>query len=367
MSTTAENGDSLPNRAVRLQGKGQTSFASLPIQHPGAGEILLRLRSCGLCGTDLFKIDQDRELDGQVLGHEVVGTVIEMGAGVDSFAIGDRIVTPHHVPCGRCHFCLHDSQTLCDVFRADLLVPGGFSELFIVRSRAVEQAARKVPDSIRDEVALFLEPAACVLRGIERAGLPASHHPTGQGSTALILGAGSMGLLHLLVLRSLYPDLAVVISDPLPSRREMAARLGANSAIDPEALDRGVAAMTEGRGADCVFDTVGRPGALRPAIDATREGATVVLFAHARPGDELQIELNSIFKSERRLVGTYSGGPDEQAKIWQLLIDGALDPSPLVTHRLPLSRFQEGIRLVLARQALKVVFEPDEEIDSELA
>lgn len=367
MSTTAEPESSPRHRAVILQGRGKTSLETLPRPSPAPGEILLRLRCCGLCGTDLFKITQDTPPIGRVLGHELVGTVAELGEGVESFSVGDRVVTPHHVPCGHCHLCLHDSQTLCRIFREDLIVPGGFSEYFVVRSRAVEHAAHVVPDSVSDSVAMFLEPAACVLRGIERAGLPVPGGPLDQGITALILGAGSMGLLHLLVLRSLFADLEIVVSDPLAHRRELARRWGAQTVVSPDGLDQRVAERTRGRGADCVFDTVGRPDALRQAIGASREGATVVLFAHARPGAELNVELNAIFKSERHLVGTYSGGPAEQARIWELLVRGRLDPSPLVTHRLPLSRFEEGVDLALNHDALKVVFVPDEEFGPEPA
>jgi len=367
MSTTAEPTSHSWNRAVVLQGRGRTRLETLPRESPGPGEILLELRCCGLCGTDLFKITQDIPPVGTVLGHELVGTVAELGDGVVSFGIGDRIVTPHHVPCGHCHLCRCGNQTLCQVFRENLIVPGGFSEFLIVRSRAVEHAARVVPDPVSDEVAMFLEPSACVLRSIDRAGLPHPDRSSGQGLTALILGAGSMGLLHLLVLRSLYTDLQVVVSDPLPHRREMAMHLGATAAVPPGAMRSRVAEHSNGGGADCVFDTVGRPDALRQAIGTTREGATAVLFAHAKPGEELLVELNSLFKSERRLVGTYSGGPAEQSRVWDLLVQGHLDPALIVTHKLPLSSFEEGVGLALNHQALKVLFVPDEEFGSELA
>ena len=367
MSTTARKPSEAQSRAVVLEGQGQTRLESLPTRAPAPGEILLDLRCCGLCGTDLFKIAQPSPSVGSVLGHEVVGTVTRIGAGVDSVSMGDRVVSPHHVPCGRCHFCLNGSETLCQIFREDLISPGGFSETFILLPRAVERAARVLPSSLTDEAALFLEPSACVLRGIDRAGLPRGQSFSGQGQTALILGAGSMGLLHLLLLRALFPDLHIVVSDPIPGRRKMAQDLGATAAGAPENYDRQVADVSANRGADWVFDTVGRPDVLRQAIGSTREGSTVVLFAHAKPGQDLKLELNTLFKSERHLVGTYSGGPDEQARIWDLLVEGRLDPSPLVTHKLPLSRFQEGVDLVLAHQALKVLFVPDTEVNSEPA
>ena len=364
MSTLAENPSHSVSRAVVLKGRGTTRLETLARPHPGPGEILLELRCCGLCGTDLFKIDQVAPVVDTVLGHEVVGTVTQLGKGVESFSIGDRVVTPHHVSCGHCHLCRSGSPTLCEVFRQDLLEPGGFSEFFVVRSRAVDQAARRIPDSLSDEVALFLEPAACVLRGIDRAGLPDPQLSADLEQIALILGAGSMGLLHLLVLRSLYPHLQIVISDPLPRRRETAIEMGATAAAAPDAIGSIVFEHSRGSGADCVFDTVGRPDVLRQAIGTTREGATLVLFAHAKPEEELIVELNTLFKSERRLVGTYSGGLEEQARVWDLLVQGQLDPSPLITHTLPLSRFSEGVDLARGHQALKVVFIPAGETSS---
>ncbi len=367
MSTTAESESSPRHRAVVLQGRGKTSLETLPRPSPAPGEILLRLRCCGLCGTDLFKITQDTPPIGRVLGHELVGTVAELGEGVESFSVGDRVVTPHHVPCGHCHLCLHDSQTLCRIFREDLIVPGGFSEYFVVRSRAVEHAAHVVPDSVSDSVAMFLEPAACVLRGIERAGLPAPGGPLDPGITALILGAGSMGLLHLLVLRSLFADLEIVVSDPLPHRRELARRFGAQTVVSPDGLDQRVAELTRGRGADCVFDTVGRPDALRQAIGASREGATVVLFAHARPGAELN--WSSTRSSNRSVIWWEPIRVDPQSRpesgsSWS---GGASIPPHSSPTDCRYRDFEEGVDLALNHDALKVVFVPDEEFGPEPA
>jgi threonine dehydrogenase-like Zn-dependent dehydrogenase len=186
----------------------------------------------------------------------------------------------------------------------------------------------------------------------------------GPGGCAAVLGAGSMGLLHLLVLRALFPTLRIAVVDPLPERLELARGLGATAAAPPgEAAERAAAALSGGRGADVVFDTAGGATALAAALALGRAGGTVVLFAHADGDAEERagFDLNAFFKSERRLLATYSGSLVEQREIYRLLVTGRLDPAPLATHRLPLSRFAEALALARDRRAVKVLLTPDEE------
>jgi L-iditol 2-dehydrogenase len=340
------------HRVVACRGGGETRLEERPSPTPGPGEMLIRLNVAGLCGTDLFKLGTDGAPEGAVLGHEVVGTVIAVHAEVKKFREGDRIVVPHHVPCERCLYCRRGNETMCATFRENLMEPGGFADRILIRRRAVAHAANKVPDSLTDECAVFLEPAACVLRGVDRSGLDAD-------GCAVILGAGSMGLLHLIVLKAVHPRLGIVVIDPEEPRRAIADLLGATSTAAPgeEALEA-VKAATAGHGADGVFDTVGGHDALSVGLVLTRPGGTVVLFAHAPHDARATLDLNTLFKSERRIVATYSGSLGEQRRIFDLLCSGELDPAPLVTHRLPLDDFQQGVDLVKQRKALKVLFTP---------
>jgi L-iditol 2-dehydrogenase len=346
----------LTTRVVACEGGGRTRIEERPRPVAGRGELLLRLRSAGLCGTDLFKLAHDTAPAGAVLGHEIVGEVEGVGEGVLGFAARDRVVVPHHVSCGVCPLCLRGSETLCPVFRENLMAPGGFSEHVLVRERAVRLAARKLPPTLSDETAIFLEPAACVLRGVRKAELPP---PEAGPSLAVVLGAGSMGLLHLLVLRAATPHVSVVVSDTLAERLALARALGADAALTPDAIAGDVRLRTDSLGADAVFDTVGGSGLLESALALTREGGTVVLFAHAPGGDRARFDLNHFFKIERRVVGTYSGGLAEQTEVWRLICSGRLDASPLVTHRLALSRFEEAVELSRKLRALKVILLPD--------
>ncbi len=352
---------------------GRLRLESRPRPVPGWGELLLRLSCCGLCGTDLWKLDRGTAPAGAVLGHEVVGVVEEVGPGAVGFSPGDRVAVPHHVACGECALCRRGAETLCPRFRDNLLLPGGWSDRLLVGERAVRLAAFGLPASLPDEAAVFLEPAACVLRGVRRSGIGEAlgaglAGPAGQPApVAGVIGAGSMGLLHLLVLKALWPHLPVAVSDPLPDRRAAAARLGADAAVSPDDAGEAVAALSGGAGgigADAVFDTAGGSAALAAALALGRPGGTAVLFAHdhAREAEDSgRLDLNAFFRAERRLVATYSSGLAEQRDVYRLLTTGRLDPSPLVTHRLPLSRCEEAVELARSRRALKVLLVPDAE------
>ena len=320
-------------------------------QAPGPGEVLVSLRVCGLCGTDVFKLAAARQPPGTVLGHEVVAVVDECGAGVDGFSRGERVVVAHHVSCGECTYCRTGSETMCSSFRENLLEPGGFSEKIIVREAAVHSAMRVIPDTMSDEAAVFLEPAACVLRGVRRSGI-------GEGGAAVVLGGGSMGLLHLLVLKAAFPSARVGLVELLEERRELALSLGADFACAPAEAKPAVDSISSGVGVDAVFDTAGGCEALDVCLQLGRRGSTVVLFAHAETGELPGFELNRLFREERRLVGSYSGSVKDQEAAWELMLSGALDASMLVSARVGLDQFDKALELVCSRQALKVLLEP---------
>lgn len=336
--------------AVACSAGRRIELLDLPEPTCGDGELLLAVEMCGLCGTDLHKLENDPSLNRRVLGHEVVGTVLESRAGADRFPAGSRIVSPHHVACGTCGFCRDGVETQCPTFREELLFPGGFSEKLVVRRRAVELAARVVPPEISSETALFLEPAACVVRGIRAAGL--SERSTGD---SVVVGAGSMGLLHLLVLRALLPGGRVIVSEPLAARRELALELGAAAAVAPDELLDAVGGVTSGQGAAASFETVGGGAALAAAIEATRPGGSIVLFAHSRSAGATPVDLDRLFKLEKRLIGTYSGSLVNQEEAWDLIVSGRLEPSRLVSHKLPLTRFRDAVDLARRHEALKVL------------
>ena len=170
-----------------------------------------------------------------------------------------------------------------------------------------------------------------------------------------------MGLLHLLVLRAADPAIRVIVSDTLEERLRLAVELGAHAAATPREIGPLVREVTAGLGADAAFDTVGGSGILESAVAMTREGGSVVLFAHAPAGDRARFDLNEFFKHERRIVGTYSGSLKEQQEVFRWIVAGRLDASRLITHRLPFSRFDEAVAMCRRLEALKILLVPDEE------
>ena len=241
---------------------------------------------------------------------------------------------------------------MCPRFAENLLDPGGFSERLRLKARAVERTVRKLDDGLADEAAAFVEPAACVLRGIDRAGL------VPETPAIVVIGAGSMGLLHLLVLRASFPGTRVLVAEPAAGRRATARELGADTVVTPDELTDLVDAADPRTGADAVFDTAGGQEAFDLALQATRPGGRVVLFAHAAQDARVTFDINAVFKSERQVIGAYSGSPAEQKRVLDMMHGGALDPSPLVTHRLPLDRAAEAVDLCRRQAALKVLLHP---------
>ena len=349
------------NNVISCLGADRTTLEPRPVPTVGPGEILLKLRVVGFCGTDLFKLDTDAATPGTVLGHELVGEITALGDGVSGFRMGDRIAVPHHVPCGECLMCRRGNETMCETFRENLMAPGGFADTVLIKARAAAHAAHKVPDGISDDAAVFMEPAACVLRGVNRAEMA-------DDAVAAIQGGGSMGLLHLLVIKAALPKARIAVIDPQEDRRTLALELGADAAAEPgETASAAIGNLSAGAGADAVFDTVGGAGPLRAALALTRQGGTVVLFAHAPDGQAADFDLNDLFKYERRVLGTYSGAVREQDQVFDLIASGALDPTPLVTHKMPLDDFQTGLDLVRQRKALKVLFTPSRAAEKETA
>lgn len=314
----------------------------------GPGEILLRVRGCGLCGSDIAKLVPSPALHPMVFGHEVVGDVVEVGAGVSGFAVGDRAVAAHHVPCGACHYCRRGSASMCRAFKASHLDPGGFAEYVRVPADNVRYATFRLPPSLGDEAASFVEPLACCHRAVRRARVE-------PGDTTVVVGLGSIGcLLVQLLVRA---GAAVVGADRLPARAELAKRLGAAVGGTPAEGAAAVRELSDGRGADQVIVTGGGVAVLPWVEGVVRDGGGIHYFAGGA-GDSLPLPLETLYHRELTVTSTYSSSPADLAAAFDLIATGEVLVDGLITHRVPLERLGEGVDLMRRYLALKVFVTP---------
>jgi L-iditol 2-dehydrogenase len=321
-------------RVAVYHGAGRIELSERPDPVAGPGELVVRVRACGLCGSDLMAWYQDPRAP-VVLGHEPAGEVEAVGAGAP-FAEGDRVFVHHHVPCGHCARCRAGRDTLCDTFRRTRIDPGGLAERIRVPAENVRADVLLLPDDLPHWAATLVEPLACVLRGQRWAGV-------GPGSRVAVVGAGAMGLLEVEAAWAAGAA-AVVAVEPRADRRALA----------PGAVRDALG----GELADQVFVCTSDRRAIADALHLAAPGGVVQLFAPTPPGELVPIDLGSAFFREVTLQSTYSAGPADTRAALALLSSGAVDPGRLVSHRLPLSQVEEAFRLARSGEATKVVVEP---------
>lgn len=334
-------------RAAVLRGTGRLAVEGWPRPEAGEGELLVRLRGCGLCGSDIAKILAAPGPSPLVLGHEVVGDVLEAGPGAP-FPAGTRVVSAHHVPCGSCHYCRRGSASMCPDFKRSNLDPGGFAEYVRVPAANVRHATFALPPGLADEAASFTEPLACCLRAVKRARVA-------EGDTAMVIGLGSIGLLFVQLLAR--AGAVAIGADVLAARTALARRLGAAAAGAVAAAAAAAREASEGRGADLVVVTGGGAPVLAAAAAAVRDGGTVHIFAGGE-GETLPVALDTLYRRELTITATYSSSPAELREAFALIAGGGVRTEDLVTHRLPLARLAEGVDLMRRREALKVYVTP---------
>jgi L-iditol 2-dehydrogenase len=335
-------------KAAVYRGGGRLVAEEWPRPAIGDGELLLRLKGCGLCGSDIAKIADPATKAPAVFGHEVVGEVATVGGGVSAYAVGDRVVAAHHVPCGECHYCRRGSDSMCAAFKASNLDPGGFAEYVRVPAANVRHATFRVPPHVSDEAASFVEPLACCLRAVRRARVQ-------PGDTAVVVGLGSIGCLFVQLLKR--AGATVVGADALPDRAGFARELGADAAGVLEAAADASRRLSVGRGADHVVLTGGGAAVLPWAAAVARDGGGIHYFAGGG-GDTLPLPLETLYHRELTITATYSSSPSDLAEAFGLIAGRAIAVDRLITHRVPLERLAAGVDLMRRREALKVYVTP---------
>lgn len=319
---------------------------------PGPGEAVVRVRACGVCSGDALAWYVRRKLPS-VLGHEPVGMIEAVGAGVVWPREGDRVFVHHHAPCGRCHLCRRGHTTQCPAWKSSSLDPGGFAELVRVPALNLAEDTLGIPSHVSDAAATMLEPLACCVRAFTKLPL----HP---GDSVLVIGMGTMGILNVALAKAMGVE-RIFASDFVPWRRVQATRFGATHVFDPGAGD--VAEMvrdaTDGLGADHVIVGPGGSTPLAHGIDCAAPGATVVAFTDSQAGDVLRLEPSLLYKPEITLAASYSCGPADTRAARRLMADGALPLDDMITHHWDLAGVQAAIALTAsAGESLKSVCWP---------
>jgi L-iditol 2-dehydrogenase len=325
-------------RAATISSKDRMVLSEVPIPAIGGREILIRMKFCGVCGTDLEKVHGE-SVTPPVLGHEVVGVVEKRGEKVREFEVGENVVVHHHISCGRCTFCKNGLETLCEEFPKANLDPCGFADFFRVPQVLVDGGTvYKLPSTMTFEEGTLVEPTACCIRGLRKLGEI-------FGRSVAVFGVGPAGLTHVQLLR-LYGAGQVFAFDLVESRRKMALSLGADCALDGGRVSQvEVTRRTNGRGVDCAVVATGNPRAVEAAIGCVRKGGKVLLFGAPARGAMLSLDLSRLFLREITFLSSYSTSEFEMRIALRLFESKRIDLAKIITHRIPLGRLGEAFSL----------------------
>ena len=331
------------NRDVRLE--------ELPVPKISAGELLIRTRASGICGSDLMEWYRIKKAP-LVLGHEITGEVVEVGEGVEHFNVGDRIFSSHHVPCEKCRYCLAGHQSVCDLLRTTHFDPGGFAEYIRVPKINVEVGTLRLPDTMTFDEGSFIEPLACVVRAQRFAGLTA-------GQTVVVMGSGISGLLHIQLART-RGAARIVATDISDFRLKAAAQFGADATIHgAEDVPARVRDLNDGRPADVVIVCTGAMPAIQQAIKSVDRGGTLLFFAPTAAGVDVPIPLFDYWRDEISVLTSYAGSGEDLKESLELIRARKVRVGDMVTHRLPLAEAGLGFQLTASGQdSIKVILDP---------
>jgi L-iditol 2-dehydrogenase len=344
-------------RAAVYRGPNRIPVERVAVPQISDGELLVKVEVCGVCGTDLKKVELGLVEPPRIFGHEIAGTVEEVGKGVDRFGPGDRVVLYHHIPCLDCFFCAKKLFSQCAHYRRTGTTAGyqpaggGFAEYVRVMDWIAAEGTFSIPKDVSFEEASFLEPLNTCLKALETAGLRADEVVT-------VLGQGPIGLM--LMQAAALEGARVIGVDPIPERLAISAELGAPYTCRPGDVQSCVEDLTEGRGADLAIVATAAPSAIDSAQSHVRRGGRVLLFAQTAPNDLISIDASRVCVEEKQLIGSYSSSVELHQKAADLIFKRKVNVASLVSHRFPLEDIAEGIRIASnpSPDSLKVLIQP---------
>lgn len=343
-------------------GDGRVAAEEVPTPSIGDDEVLIRVETCGVCHTDLKKIQYNLLPAPRIYGHETAGIIAEVGRNVRKYKQGERVAVFHHIPCGTCFYCHRRLYAQCPVYKRVGVTAGfepaggGFAQYVRAMDWIVERGIERIPDGVSFDQACWIEPVNTCLKGVTMLDLMA-------GDTVAILGQGPIGLIFTMLVKR--TGAQVIASDTIPYRLALSREMGADSA-DPHTPDfeRNIRKATDGRGADAVIVATNAPGLVDQALKLSRPGARILLFAQTSIKERIEISGADVCVGERILMGSYSADVDLQAESARLVCGGSLPLERLISHRVPLNEINEGIQTALhpGERSLKVVVHPQEAV-----
>lgn len=333
------------NRDVRLE--------EMPVPRIGPGELLVRIKASGICGTDVMEWYRVKKAP-LVLGHEISGEIVSVGDGVEQYRVGDRVFVSHHVPCNRCRYCLSGHHSVCDTLRQTHFDPGGFAECVRVPKINVELGTLLLPDELSFEEGSFIEPVGCVVRAQRVARLQ-------PGQSVLVIGSGISGLLHVQVAR-VNGATRVVATDVNDYRLKAAVELGADATLHAaEDVPARLRDVNDGRLADLVIVCTGAMPAVQQAIHSVERGGTLLFFAPTAADVHVPIPLYEFWRNEITITTSYAASPEEIQTALEWIHTRRVRVREMITHRLGLADAARGFQLVAeARDSIKVIIDPQQ-------
>lgn len=313
-------------------------------------EMLVRMQSCGICGSDLEKVYGNYGMTSSRVGHEPAGVVIKVGKNLKKFQEGDRVFVHHHVSCYSCRYCLQGNYTMCSNYQTSNIEPCGLSEEFIVPKWNIEHGGvLKLPESISYDEAALIEPFACCIRGLNKISIK-------HGDNVAILGAGPTGVMHTLLAR-LWGANNIVISDINEFRLKFVEKYRVTTVnLNLEKLDDVINNNTESLGVDVTILATGSMKAFESSLKITRRGGKILLFGVPSVGSKCDLDLNSLYSNEQIIMPSYGASEIETNQALSLMSDKSIDLLPLVTHRFQLRESDNAFKCAHeAVDAMKVL------------
>jgi len=345
-------------QAAVYRGVNDVRMETVPVPAIGPGEMLIRVHSCGVCGTDLKKISTGSHSAPRIFGHETAGIVAQVGKNVTKYGPGDRVMMFHHIPCRECFYCQNKTFAQCATYKKVGCTAGfeasggGFAEYVRVMDWIVEHGTVRIPDETSYEQACFVEPVNTCLKGVNALKLK-------PGETVLTIGQGPIGIILGVLARR--TGATLITTDLYPERLKIGSSFGLELVIDASRTNvvERVRELTQGRGADAVILAVGGNSLIRTAMDAARPGGRILLFAQTQHGEAV-IDPAAICVDEKTLVGSYSASVDLQEESVQFVMNREMDLQRLISHRFSLSQSPQALDLAAHPQpsSMKVVIQP---------